>query len=104
VEIGAQMADALAYAHRHGVIHRDVKPDNVHLVTPSHPKLTDFGIARIESEAKHHDVRPGLRHAVLHVAGAGGRRRHRRPDRHFSLGVMLFEMITGRKPFIGIPW
>lgn len=99
--IAAQIADALQYAHKHGVIHRDIKPDNVHLVGPTMPKLTDFGIARIEAESN-----ITLSGQVFGTPSymspeqvAGGEIDARTDI--FSLGVMLFEMVTGRKPFVG---
>lgn len=99
--VSAQIADALEYAHRHGVIHRDIKPDNVHLVGPTMPKLTDFGIARIEAESN-----ITLSGQVFGTPSymspeqvAGGEIDARTDI--FSLGVMLFEMVTGRKPFVG---
>ncbi|MCX6362513.1 MAG: serine/threonine-protein kinase, partial [Armatimonadetes bacterium] len=46
VDIACQVLSALAHAHGHNVVHRDVKPDNIHLQPDGYPKLTDFGIAR----------------------------------------------------------
>jgi len=101
VFIAAQIADALAYAHGHGVIHRDVKPDNVHLMGGNLPKLTDFGIARIESETNITLAGQvfGTPSYMSPEQVAGGEISARTDI--FSLAVMLFEMVSGRKPFMG---
>ncbi|MGB9588301.1 MAG: protein kinase domain-containing protein, partial [Armatimonadota bacterium] len=102
VEIAKQVCDALAYAHSKGVIHRDIKPDNIHVLPGGRNiKITDFGIARIMEE-------PGIT-ADGQVFGTpsymspeqiAGKPLDARTD-IFSLGVMLYEMLTGRKPFTG---
>lgn len=102
VEIGKQVCDALAYAHSKSVIHRDIKPDNIHVLPGGRNiKITDFGIARIMEE-------PGIT-ADGQVFGTpsymspeqiAGKPLDARTD-IFSLGVMLYEMLTGRKPFTG---
>ena len=83
------------------VIHRDIKPDNIHILPGGQVKLTDFGIARLSRRARADQRRAGLRHAQLYVAGADrGRDIDHRSDL-FSLGVLLYEMLAGRKPFTG---
>ena len=96
-----QVAQGLAYAHEHGIVHRDIKPSNVMIVRDSHAKITDFGIARMASAA--------VRTQTGMVLGSPkymspeqvlGKEIDRRSD-IFSLGVMLYEMLTGQVPFIG---
>ncbi len=102
LQIGVQFSEALGYAHSMGIIHRDVKPDNAHLIPPNNlVKLTDFGIARMETE-------PTLTSAgqifgtpsYMSPEQIAARGLDHRSD-VFSLGVVLYEMIVGRKPFIG---
>ncbi|MDP9440956.1 MAG: Stk1 family PASTA domain-containing Ser/Thr kinase [Actinomycetota bacterium] len=101
-EIGADVAAALSFAHRSGVVHRDVKPGNV-LISPSgQVKVTDFGIAR----AANSDQDLTQTGAVMGTATyfspeqAQGHRVDPRSD-VYSLGVVLYEMVAGRAPFAG---
>lgn len=101
LDIIAQVAQGLAYAHEHDIVHRDVKPSNVMIVRDDLAKITDFGIARMASAA--------VRTQTGMVLGSPkymspeqvlGKEIDRRSD-IFSLGVMLYEMLTGQVPFIG---
>lgn len=101
VEIALQMCEALSYAHAHGIVHRDVKPDNIHILPGGIIKLTDFGIARITAEpsiTSHGQVfgTPSYM-SPEQVASSGV---DHRTDL-FSMAITLYEMTTGRKPFTG---
>ncbi|MBN1137624.1 MAG: protein kinase [Anaerolineae bacterium] len=98
--IGAQLADALEYAHKQGIIHRDVKPSNVLMTRDGRPMLTDFGIAKALYES-----------AALTRTGASiGTPEYMAPEQIqgqpvdgrtdiYALGIVLYEMVTGWAPF-----
>jgi serine/threonine-protein kinase len=101
LDITIQVARGLAYAHEHGIVHRDVKPSNIMVMNDGHVKITDFGIARMSSAA--------VRTQTGMVLGSPkymspeqviGKAIDQRSD-IFSLGVMLYEMLTGSAPFAG---
>ena len=101
VEIALQVLDALAYAHSNAVVHRDIKPENIHLLPNGNVKITDFGIARIMTEPSlTSDGRIFGTPSYMSPEQVAGRQVDERTDL-FSLGVVLYEMLTGQKPFVG---
>ena len=95
----ADIASALAYAHRAGIIHGDVKPSNIRITENEQVKLVDFGVARFASQVSGSDRVLGTP-AYLSPEQIEGRKQDGRSDL-FSLGVVLYEMITGVRPFVG---
>src|SRR5439155_20982553 len=102
VELALEIADALAFAHDHGLVHRDVKPQNVLLTPDGDAKVTDFGIARSL------DVERG----VTQTGTVLGTSNYLSPEQAsgqpvtpatdvYSLGVVLYELLTGEVPFAG---
>ncbi len=97
----AQLCDGLSYAHEQGVVHRDVKPDNVFLLEDGSVKLLDFGIAKLTSSTltRQGDVLGSASYMSPEQVG-GSELVDGRAD-IFSTGVMLYELLCGRKPFEG---
>ena len=96
-----EVARALAAAHERGVVHRDIKPDNILLDASGHATVTDFGISRVTSRpsGEQFGVTVGTPH-YMSPEQAMGEDVDGRAD-VYSLGVVLFEMLTGRLPFAG---
>ena len=101
LDIVAQVAQGLAYAHEHDIVHRDVKPSNIMVVRDGHVKITDFGIARMASSTVRTQTGMVLGSPkYMSPEQVMGKTIDRRSD-IFSLGVMLYEMLTGQAPFVG---
>jgi eukaryotic-like serine/threonine-protein kinase len=101
LNIVAQVAQGLAYAHEHDIVHRDVKPSNIMVIRDGHVKITDFGIARMASSSVRTQTGMVLGSPkYMSPEQVMGRSIDQRSD-IFSLGVMLYEMLTGQAPFNG---
>ncbi|MFY9561204.1 MAG: protein kinase [Terriglobales bacterium] len=105
--LGIQLAEALASAHRAGVVHGDIKPENVMVLADGRIKVLDFGIARRAAESNLTRTVTALQPSDSQIAGTiaymspeqlRGESTDGRSDL-YSLGVVLFELIAGRRPF-----
>ena len=102
-QIAKDVCAALTYAHKQGVIHRDLKPDNVLLARDGRALLTDFGIARVQEESQ-----------LTRTGATMGTWAYMSPEQFsnpkevnsrtdiYSLGIMLYESLTGSVPFVGV--
>ncbi|HUS27038.1 MAG TPA: serine/threonine-protein kinase [Kofleriaceae bacterium] len=102
--IGALLADALAVAHKAGIIHRDVKPANVMIAPGGRVLLTDFGVARLETEDSLVTKTGALlgTPAYMSPEQAGGDTATAKSD-VYSLGATLYQLATGSLPYSGSP-
>jgi tRNA A-37 threonylcarbamoyl transferase component Bud32 len=100
VDIGAQVADALDFAHTKGVVHRDVKPANILITADRRVKIADFGIARLNTSNLTFDGQLLGTPNYMAPEQIQGKEVDHRAD-IFSLGVVLYEMLTRKKPFSG---
>jgi predicted Ser/Thr protein kinase len=101
VHIMCEILDALDHAHRHGVVHRDIKPGNIMITDEGRVKVADFGVAWIESST------------MTQVGKRIGTPAYMSPEQHqglavsgrsdlFSAGIILYQFLTGERPFTGI--
>nr|WP_227467633.1 serine/threonine-protein kinase [Nocardioides lijunqiniae] len=103
-EVGAQVADALAYAHAKGVVHRDVKPANVLLGDDGRVKLADFGIARLLGDTVRHTRTGQAMGTAAYLAPEQVRGDDLTPAADvYALGLVLLEVLTGGRAFPGSP-
>ncbi|MEP6755779.1 MAG: serine/threonine-protein kinase, partial [Chthonomonadales bacterium] len=101
VDIACQVLEALSHAHSHRVIHRDVKPDNMHVIPGGQVKLTDFGIARMTEESSMTaEGQVFGTPSYMSPEQIKGKNVDQRSDL-FSVAIVLYEMLAGRKPFTG---
>jgi serine/threonine-protein kinase len=101
LSIGLSAAEALAYAHQQGVVHRDIKPANIIVLENDQIKVADFGIARVMSSSSKTET--GIIFGTPNYMSpeqVAGKKVDGRSDL-FSLGVVLYEMLSAEKPFSG---
>ncbi|HEX3068421.1 MAG TPA: protein kinase [Thermoanaerobaculia bacterium] len=114
VELMLQVTEAIAAAHAAGIVHRDLKPENVMITTGGYAKVLDFGLAKLQEEPSETrdpntstDVMLTGAGTILGTAGymapeqAAGRRADHRAD-IFSIGCVLYEVVSGRRAFRGM--
>lgn len=104
LDIGIQMADALAHAHERGLIHRDVKPKNIILTPQGVAKLTDLGLARVTDDKAAAAAEVGKAYGTPYYISPEQIRGELEIDFRtdiYSLGATLYHLLTGRPPFDG---
>ena len=103
-ELIAAVADALQYAHEHGVIHRDVKPSNIMIGEDGRPFVMDFGLAKREAGEITMTVEGQVLGTPAYMAPEQAHGEGHKVDGRadvYSLGVVLYELLTGELPFRG---
>jgi len=103
IQIATQVAVAMEVAHLHGIIHRDIKPDNIMFDANGVPKLADLGVARFEANAHQNTQRGMIVGTPAYMAPEQMIDSHHIDERAdiYSLGLVLYEMLAGKSPNIG---
>ena len=99
ISIAIQMCSGIEAAHRHHIIHRDIKPQNIIISNDGKVKVTDFGIARMVTSTTTTTVAMGSVHYTSPEQARGGYSDEKSDI--YSIGITLYEMVTGRVPFNG---
>jgi eukaryotic-like serine/threonine-protein kinase len=100
LDVLIQVCRGLAFAHEHGIVHRDMKPSNVRILDDGTAKIMDFGIAKLLGTSL---TRSGMMVGTVHYMSPEQIRAQPLDGRSdvFSVGVMLYELLAGRRPFVG---
>ena len=103
IDFAVQICSGLAYAHRQGLLHRDVKPGNILVTKDDVVKLSDFGIARAVSTQTMTMTQPGLVMGSVYYISPEQAQGHelRETSDLYSLGVVLYQMLSGKLPYTG---